>query len=39
MAKKPLETFEEHFSKVSDPRKDRTNEHKLIGILEIAICG
>jgi predicted transposase YbfD/YdcC len=38
MPKKPLEVIEEHFSKVSDPRKDRTKEHKLIDIIAIAIC-
>jgi predicted transposase YbfD/YdcC len=38
MPKKPLEAIEEHFSKVIDPRKDRTKEHKLIGIIVIAIC-
>jgi len=38
MPKKPLEAIEEHFSKVSDPRKDRTKEHKLIDIIAIAIC-
>ena len=38
MRKKPLETIEEHFSKVSDPRKDRTKDHKLIDIIAIAIC-
>ena len=36
--KKPLEALEEHFSKVSDPRKDRTKEHTLIDIIAIAIC-
>jgi predicted transposase YbfD/YdcC len=36
--KKPLETLEEHFSKVKDPRKDRTKAHKLIDIIAIAIC-
>ncbi len=30
MPKKPLEAIEEHFCKVSDPRKDRTKDHKLI---------
>jgi predicted transposase YbfD/YdcC len=43
MPKKPLEGIVEHFSKVSDPRKDRTKEHKLIDIIAIAIwaviCG
>jgi len=38
MPKKPLEAIEEHFSKVTDPRKDRTKDHKLIDILSIAIC-
>jgi predicted transposase YbfD/YdcC len=38
MPKKPLEGIEEHFSKVRDPRKDRTKEHKLIDIIAIAIC-
>jgi predicted transposase YbfD/YdcC len=36
--KKPLETLSEHFGKVTDPRVDRTKEHKLIDILAIAIC-
>jgi len=39
MRKKPLEALEEHFSKVPDPRVDRTKEHKLIDIIAIAICG
>jgi hypothetical protein len=30
MPKKPLEAIEMHFSKVSDPSKDRTKDHKLI---------
>jgi predicted transposase YbfD/YdcC len=38
MPKKPLEAIEEHFIKVSDPRKDRTKDHKLIEIIAIAIC-
>jgi predicted transposase YbfD/YdcC len=38
MPKKPLDAIEEHFSKVNDPRKDRTKEHKLINIIVIAIC-
>ena len=38
MHKKPLEAIEEHFSKVNDPRRDRTKEHKLIDIIVIAIC-
>src|SRR5574341_109223 len=43
MPKKPLEAIEEHFSKVTDPRVDRTKEHKLIDMIAIAIgaviCG
>jgi predicted transposase YbfD/YdcC len=38
MPKKPLEAIEEHFSKVSDPRVDRTKEHKLMDLIAIAIC-
>ena len=38
MPKQPLEAIEAHFSKISDPRKDRTKEHKLIDIIAIAIC-
>lgn len=33
-----LGTIEEHFGSVSDPRIERTKEHKLIDILVIAIC-
>jgi len=36
--KKPLEAIEEHFGKVSDPRVDRTKEHKLMDMIAIAIC-
>jgi predicted transposase YbfD/YdcC len=38
MVQKPLDALEARFSKVSDPRKDRTKEHKLIDIIGIAIC-
>lgn len=38
MPKKPLEAIAEHFGKVSDPRKDRTKDHKLIDMIAIAIC-
>lgn len=38
MPKKPLEAIAEHFCKVTDLRKDRTKDHKLIYILAIAIC-
>jgi len=34
----PLGAIEEQFSKVTDPRKDRTKDHKLIDIIAIAIC-
>ena len=32
-------TLLDHFSKLTDPRIDRTKEHKLIDLLTIAICG
>ena len=38
MPKKPLEALEEHFNKITDPRMDRTKEHKLIDMIAIAIC-
>ena len=38
MPKKPLEAIAEHFSQVTDPRVDRTKEHKLIDMIAIAIC-
>lgn len=38
MPKKPLEVIEDHFSKVNDPRTDRTKHHKLIDMIAIAIC-
>lgn len=38
MRKKPLEAIEEHFSKVSDPRLERTKDHNLMDIIAIAIC-
>ena len=38
MPKKPLAAIEEHFSKVSDPRVERTKEHKLMDMIAIAIC-
>lgn len=38
MKLKPKITLLDHFSQVSDPRIDRTKEHKLIDILTIAIC-
>lgn len=39
MKLKPKITLIDHFSKLTDPRIDRTKEHKLIDILTIAICG
>jgi len=38
MPKKAIAVLGEHFSKVNDPRRDRTKEHKLIDIIVIAIC-
>ncbi|MBI5934209.1 MAG: ISAs1 family transposase [Chloroflexi bacterium] len=38
MPKKPLEAIEEYFSKVADPRIERTKDHKLIDIIGVAIC-
>ena len=38
MSKKPLEMIEAHFSKINDPRINRTKEHNLIDILTIALC-
>jgi hypothetical protein len=38
MPKEPLKAIEEHFSKVTDPRQNRTKDHKLIDIIVIAIC-
>jgi predicted transposase YbfD/YdcC len=35
---KALEAIEKHFSKVTDPRLERTKEHKLTDIMAIAIC-
>jgi predicted transposase YbfD/YdcC len=38
MTNKALGAIEEHFSKVNDPRIERTKEHKLIDIIVIGIC-
>jgi len=38
MSENPLEKIAEHFSKVEDPRIERSKEHKLIDIISIAIC-
>ena len=39
MKLKPKITLLDHFANLTDPRIDRTKEHKLIDILAIAICG
>jgi len=39
MKLKPKITLLDHFTNLTDPRIDRTKEHKLIDILAIAICG
>jgi predicted transposase YbfD/YdcC len=38
MSKTPIGTIGQHFSKVSDPRIERTKRHKLLDIICIAIC-
>jgi predicted transposase YbfD/YdcC len=38
MSKAPIGSIGEHFSKVSDPRIERTKRHKLIDIICLAIC-
>ena len=35
----PTGTMAEHFSKLEDPRIDRTKRHKLLDIVATAICG
>jgi predicted transposase YbfD/YdcC len=39
MKLKPKITLLDHFANLTDPKIDRTKEHKLIDILTIAICG
>lgn len=39
MAKQAVTALTEHFSNITDPRVDRTKDHKLIDIVIIAICG
>ena len=39
MKLKPKITLLDHFTNLTDPRIDRTKDHKLIDILAIAICG
>jgi predicted transposase YbfD/YdcC len=38
MPKKPLEAIKEYFGQVTDPRLDRTKDHKLIDIITITLC-
>lgn len=38
MTETPLKQIEEHFAKVTDPRVNRTKDHKLLAIISIAIC-
>ena len=38
MKRKPLEAIEAQFGQVTDPRINRTKEHKLLDIIAIAIC-
>jgi predicted transposase YbfD/YdcC len=38
MPDKPLTTLEKHFAHLTDPRVERTREHKLLDIVIIAIC-
>ncbi len=38
MEKQTPGTLIEHFSRITDPRIERTKRHKLIDILVIAIC-
>ncbi len=39
MKLKPKITLLDHFANLTDPRIDRTKDHKLIDIVAIAICG
>jgi len=39
MKLKPKITLLDHFTNLTDPRIDRTKDHKLIDIIAIAICG
>lgn len=38
MPEQPPGTLEEHFASLTDPRVERTREHKLLDIVAIAIC-
>jgi hypothetical protein len=38
MTLKVLKAIEKHFGEVTNPRVDRTKDHKLVNIIAIAIC-
>jgi predicted transposase YbfD/YdcC len=38
MTPKALKAIEKHFGQISDPRVDRTKEHKLVDLIAIALC-
>jgi len=38
MAPKALKAIEKHFGQITDPRVERTKEHKLVDIIAIALC-
>ena len=38
MTPKALKAIEKHFGQLTDPRVDRTKEHKLVDIIAIALC-
>ena len=38
MKLKPKITIADHFAQMTDPRVERTKQHKLIDIITIAIC-
>jgi predicted transposase YbfD/YdcC len=39
MCDTPTASFEQHFSGLTDPRVERTRDHKLLDIVIIAVCG
>ncbi len=39
MSNKITGSIQEHFSELEDPRKQHLNDHPLINILTIALCG
>ncbi len=38
MVPKALKAIEKHFGQITDPRVERTKEHKLVDIIAIALC-